>query len=70
MKRALFKQRLLTKATKWSNEIKDIDEKKSILKIKDRLKGLKHLTQLIDSSVSDQEYPDIGDIQLHIDTLN
>ena len=59
----------LLKATKWSNEIKDIDEKKKAYgENRRQIERFETLTQLIDSTL-DTEYPDIDDIQLHIDTL-
>ena len=59
----------LVKATKWSNEIKDIDEKKKAYgENRRQIERFETLTQLIDSTL-DTEYPDIDDIQLHIDTL-
>ena len=60
----------LAKATKWSNAIKEIDErKKAYDQNKRQIERFETLSQLIDTSI-DTEYPDISDIQLHIDTLS
>ena len=60
----------LAKATKWSNAIKEIDEKKkAYAQNKRQIERFETLSQLIDTSI-DTEYPDISDIQLHIDTLS
>ena len=59
----------LIKATKWSNEIKEIDEKKKqFANNKRNIERFEHLTQLIDSSIPN-EYPDFGDIQTQISKL-
>ena len=59
----------LVKATKWSNEIKEIDEKKKhFANNKRNIERFEHLTQLIDSTTP-KEYPDFGDIQTQINKL-
>jgi len=59
----------LIKATKWSNEIKDIDNKKRIYETNKRnIERFEHLTQLIDSTVA-TNYPNIGDIKDQIHKL-
>lgn len=59
----------LVKATKWSNDIKDVDSKKRTYDNNKRnIERFEHLTQLIDSSTP-TEYPDIGDIKEQIRTL-
>ena len=59
----------LIKATKWSNEIKDIDDKKRTYEINKRnIERFEHLTQLIDNTVS-TNYPNIGDIKDQIHKL-
>jgi len=59
----------LVKATKWSNEIKEIDEKKKhFANNKHNIERFEHLTQLIDSTTP-KEYPDFGDIQTQINKL-
>lgn len=59
----------LIKATKWSNEIKDIDDKKRTYEINKRnIERFEHLTQLIDNTIS-TNYPNIGDIKDQIHKL-
>jgi DNA repair exonuclease SbcCD ATPase subunit len=59
----------LIKATKWSNEIKDIDNKKRTYETNKRnIERFEHLTQLIDSTVA-INYPNIGDIKDQIHKL-
>jgi DNA repair exonuclease SbcCD ATPase subunit len=59
----------LVKATKWSNEIKEIESKKKIYaENKRNIERFEHLTQLIDASTP-TEYPDFGDIQAQISSL-
>ena len=60
----------MTKATKWSNEIKVIEEKKKeYFDNKRKIERFETLTQLIDHNLP-TEHLDAQDIQLHIDTLN
>ena len=60
----------MTKATKWSNEIKAIDDKKKeYLDNRRKIERFETLTQLIDHNLP-TEHLDAQDIQLHIDTLN
>jgi len=62
-------QKGLVKATKWSNEIKDIDNKKKLyLDNKRAIERFEHLTQLIDSTIPSQ-YPNIGNIETKIADL-
>jgi DNA repair exonuclease SbcCD ATPase subunit len=59
----------LVKATKWSNEIKEIEAKKKLYSENKRsIERFEHLTQLIDSSIP-LDYPDFGDIQSQISKL-
>ena len=59
----------LIKATKWSNEIKDIDDKKRTYEINKRnIERFEHLTQLIDNTIS-TNYPNIGGIKDQIHKL-
>lgn len=59
----------MTKATKWSNEIKVIDEKKKeYFDNKRKIERFETLTQLIDHNLP-TEHLDAQDIQAHIDTL-
>jgi len=59
----------MTNATKWSNEIKEIDAKKQKYnENKRQIERFEHLTQLIDSSLS-KEYPDVGNIESKIKEL-
>ena len=59
----------LVKATKWSNEIKEIEaKKKTYAENKRNIERFEHLTQLIDTSTP-KEYPDFGDIQSRISNL-
>ncbi len=59
----------LIKATKWSNEIKDIDNKKRTYETNKRnIERFEHLTQLIDNTVA-INYPNIGDIKDQIHKL-
>ena len=59
----------LVKATKWSNEIKDIDNKKRTYETNKRnIERFEHLTQLIDNTVA-INYPNIGDIKDQIHKL-
>jgi len=59
----------LVKATKWSNEIKEIEaKKKTYAENKRNIERFEHLTQLIDTSTP-KEYPDFGDIQSRISKL-
>jgi DNA repair exonuclease SbcCD ATPase subunit len=59
----------MTKATKWSNEIKVIDQKKKeYAENKRKIERFETLTQLIDSTVA-TTYPDFGDIQDQISSL-
>ena len=59
----------LIKATKWSNEIKDIDNKKRMYETNKRnIERFEHLTQLIDSNIA-TNYPNIGDIKDQIHKL-
>src|SRR5210317_1341050 len=60
----------LIKATAWSNEIKKIDEEKTVYyDNKRKIERFEHLTQLIDSSLS-TVYPNVGDINNQIDSLS
>ena len=60
----------MTKATKWSNEIKAIeDKKKEYTDNKRKIERFEHLTQLIDHNLP-TEHLDAQDIQQHIDVLN
>ena len=59
----------LIQATKWSNEIKDIDVKKKTYDTNKRsIERFEHLTQLIDSTIPNS-YPNIGDIENQIHQL-
>ena len=59
----------LIKATKWSNEIKDIDNKKRMYETNKRnIERFEHLSQLIDSNIA-TNYPNIGDIKDQIHKL-
>ena len=59
----------MTKATKWSNEIKEIDSQKQRYNDNRRqIERFEHLTQLIDSTIS-SEYPDVGNIETKIKEL-
>ena len=59
----------LIKATKWSNDIKDVDSKKRTYDTNKRnIERFEHLTQLIDTSIS-SSYPNIGDIKDQIHQL-
>ena len=60
----------MTKATKWSNEIKVIeDKKKAYADNKRKIERFETLTQLIDSSLP-TEHPDASDIMAHIKVLS
>ena len=60
----------MTKATKWSNEIKVIeDKKKAYADNKRKIERFETLTQLIDSSLP-TEHPDASDIIKHIKVLS
>src|SRR5210317_257894 len=64
----MYKEGLL-KASKWSDEIKKIEEEKTVYNDnKRKIERFEHLTQLIDSSLS-TAYPNIGDINNQIDSL-
>ena len=59
----------LVKATKWSNEIKEIDaEKKKYSENKRNIERFETLSQLIDNTIP-KEYPDIGNLKEKIQTL-
>jgi len=59
----------LVKATKWSNEIKEIDaEKKKYSENKRNIERFETLSQLIDNNIP-KEYPDIGNLKEKIQTL-
>ena len=59
----------LITATKWSNEIKDIDNKKRSYETNKRnIERFEHLTQLIDNTIA-TNYPNIGDIKDQIHNL-
>ena len=59
----------MEKATKWSNEIKQIDtKKKEYIDNKRKIERFEHLTQLIDNTVA-KDYPDIGNIKTRINEL-
>jgi DNA repair exonuclease SbcCD ATPase subunit len=59
----------LIKATKWSNDVKDVDSKtRTYATNKRNIERLAHLTQLIDTSISNS-YPNIGDIKDQIHQL-
>jgi len=59
----------MIKATKWSNEIKDIENKKQEYNDnKRKIERFEHLTQLIDSSIA-KDYPDVGNIETRIKDL-
>ena len=59
----------LIKATKWSNDVKDVDSKKRTYDTNKRnIERFEHLTQLIDTSISNS-YPNIGDIKDQIHQL-
>ena len=60
----------MTKATKWSNEIKAIeDKKKTFSENKRKIERFETLSQLIDPATP-KEYPDAGNIKAKIDSLN
>lgn len=60
----------MTKATKWSNEIKVIeDKKKAYADNKRKIERFETLAQLIDSSLP-TEHPDASDIMAHIKVLS
>jgi len=59
----------MTKATMWSNEIKEIDAKKQKYNDNKRqIERFEHLTQLIDASLPN-EYPNVGNIETKIKEL-
>lgn len=59
----------LIKATKWSNDVKDVDNKKRMYETNKRnIERFEHLTQLIDSNIA-TNYPNIGDIKDQIHKL-
>ena len=59
----------MIKATKWSNEIKEIDsQRQKYNENKRQIERFEHLTQLIDSSIP-SEYPDVGNIETKIKEL-
>tara|TARA_S200002703_G_scaffold157165_1_gene164376 strand:- start:32 stop:1858 length:1827 start_codon:yes stop_codon:yes gene_type:complete len=59
----------LIKATKWSNEIKEIDDlKKTYANNKRNIERFETLSQLIDTAIS-SEYPNIGNIEQEINQL-
>ena len=67
-KTTLYKE-AMEKATKWSNEIKQIDtKKKEYIDNKRKIERFEHLTQLIDNTVA-KDYPDIGNIKTRINEL-
>ena len=67
-KTTLYKE-AMEKATKWSNEIKQIDNKKrEYIDNKRKIERFEHLTQLIDNTVA-KDYPDIGNIKTRINEL-
>ena len=60
----------MTKATKWSNEIKVIEiKRKQYNDNKRKIERFETLTQLIDSSLP-TEHPDARDIMAHIKVLS
>jgi len=60
----------MTNATKWSNEIKTIDDKKKeYAENKRRIERFEHLTQLIDHNLP-TEHLDAQDMRQRIDALN
>jgi DNA repair exonuclease SbcCD ATPase subunit len=59
----------MEKATKWSNEIKQIDnKKKEYTENKRKIERFEHLTQLIDNNLA-KDYPDVGNIKSKINEL-
>jgi DNA repair exonuclease SbcCD ATPase subunit len=59
----------MVKATKWSNEIKEIDNKRNDYnENKRKIERFEHLTQLIDTSIPGN-YPDVGNIESKIKDL-
>jgi len=64
-----FYQEAMEKATKWSNEIKQIDnKKKEYTENKRKIERFEHLTQLIDNNLA-KDYPDVGNIKSKINEL-
>ena len=60
----------LSKATKWSNEIKVINTKKQeYIDNKKKIERFEHLTQLIDDTIP-KVYPNVGNIESEINELN
>ena len=60
----------LSKATQWSNEIKEINaQKQEYLENKKKIERFEHLTQLIDPTLS-KTYPNVGNIEAEITELN
>ena len=60
----------LSKATKWSNEIKVINTKKQeYIDNKKKIDRFEHLTQLIDDTIP-KVYPNVGNIESEINELN
>ena len=68
--KSTFYTEALTKATQWSNEIKEINTKKQeYLENKRKIERFEHLTQLIDNTLP-RTYPDVGNIETEIGELN
>jgi len=68
--KSTFHTEALTKATQWSNEIKEVNTKKQeYLENKRKIERFEHLTQLIDNTLS-RTYPDVGNIKTEIGELN
>ena len=67
-KTTLYKE-AMKKATEWSNEIKQIDnKKKEYIENKRKIERFEHLTQLIDNTVA-KDYPNVGNIKSKIKEL-
>ena len=68
--KSTFHTEALTKATQWSNEIKEVNTKKQeYFENKQKIERFEHLTQLIDSTLP-RTYPDVGNIESEIGELN
>ena len=68
--KSTFHTEALTKATQWSNEIKEINTKKQEYNSnKQKIERFEHLTQLIDNTLP-RTYPDVGNIETEISELN
>ena len=68
--KSTFHTEAITKATEWSNEIKEINKKKQdYLDNKRKIERFEHLTQLIDDTIP-KVYPNVGNIESEINELN